>query len=81
MPHPPAIAPAGTRASECAYTLGATQLRMSRHRAVLRAVGLVTDRRDAQRVRYRRNPALSPAMAAVAGAVLAAMADERKDAA
>jgi len=61
--------------------LGATQSRMSRHMAVLKGVGLVTDRRDAQWVRYRRNPALSPAVAAVVDAVLAAMADKRKDAA
>ena len=36
--------------------LGATQSRMSRHMAVLKAAGLVIDRRDAQWVRYRRNP-------------------------
>ncbi|PWC32911.1 metalloregulator ArsR/SmtB family transcription factor [Azospirillum sp. TSO35-2] len=60
--------------------LGATQSRMSRHMAVLKGVGLVTDRRDAQWVRYRRNPALGPAIAAVVDAVFAAMADEGKDA-
>lgn len=34
--------------------LGATQSRMSRHMAMLKVAGLVTDRRDAQWVRYRR---------------------------
>ncbi|MBW6397568.1 metalloregulator ArsR/SmtB family transcription factor [Roseomonas sp. HJA6] len=40
-------------------TLGASQSRVSRHMATLRQAGLVTDRRDAQWVRYRLNPALS----------------------
>lgn len=52
--------------------LGATQSRMSRHMQVLRRAGLVTDRRDAQWVRYRRNPDLDPALAAVIDAALAA---------
>ncbi len=43
---------------EMVARLGATQSRMSRHMAALRAAGLVTDRRDAQWVRYRLNPAL-----------------------
>ena len=38
--------------------LGATQSRMSRHMGVLKIAGLVVDRRDAQWVRYRRNPKL-----------------------
>lgn len=38
--------------------LGASQSRMSRHMAALRQAGLVVDRRDAQWVRYRLNPAL-----------------------
>ena len=38
--------------------LGASQSRMSRHMATLRQAGLVTDRRDAQWVRYRLNPAM-----------------------
>jgi ArsR family transcriptional regulator len=38
--------------------LGATQSRMSRHMAALKAAGLVVDRRDAQWVRYRRSPNL-----------------------
>jgi ArsR family transcriptional regulator len=50
--------------------LGATQSRMSRHMAALKQVGLVVDRRDAQWVRYRRNPDLSPAAAAMVDAAL-----------
>ena len=42
--------------------LDATQSRMSRHMAALKVAGLVVDRRDAQWVRYRVNPALSPAV-------------------
>ncbi|WP_372624241.1 ArsR/SmtB family transcription factor [Falsiroseomonas sp.] len=42
--------------------LGASQSRMSRHMATLRQVGLVTDRRDAQSVRYRLDPTLPPAV-------------------
>jgi ArsR family transcriptional regulator len=42
--------------------LGASQSRMSRHMATLRQAGLVTDRRDAQWVRYRLNPAMPPAV-------------------
>ncbi|MFN3627986.1 MAG: ArsR/SmtB family transcription factor [Parvibaculum sp.] len=45
--------------------LGTTQSRMSRHMAVLKNAGLVIDRRDAQWVRYRRNPRLAPAIAKV----------------
>ncbi len=52
--------------------LNASQSRMSRHMKVLREAGLVLDRRDAQWVRYRRNPALAPALATVVDAVLAA---------
>jgi ArsR family transcriptional regulator len=52
--------------------LDASQSRMSRHMKVLREVGLVLDRRDAQWVRYRRNPALVTELAAVIDAVLAA---------
>jgi ArsR family transcriptional regulator, arsenate/arsenite/antimonite-responsive transcriptional repressor len=51
--------------------LGATQSRMSRHMAVLRMAGLVTDRRDAQWVRYRRSPKLSPEVVALVEAALA----------
>jgi len=52
--------------------LGASQSRMSRHMKVLREAGLVLDRRDAQWVRYRRNPYLAPELASVVDAVLAA---------
>jgi len=52
--------------------LDASQSRMSRHMKVLREAGLVLDRRDAQWVRYRRNPDLAPEIAAVINAVLAA---------
>ncbi|MBP2296762.1 ArsR/SmtB family transcription factor [Azospirillum rugosum] len=61
--------------------LAATQSRMSRHMAALKSAGLVVDRRDAQWVRYRRNPALAPQIAAIIDAVIAAMAEERKEAA
>ena len=52
--------------------LNASQSRMSRHMKVLREAGLVLDRRDAQWVRYRRNPDLAPEFAAVIDAVLTA---------
>jgi ArsR family transcriptional regulator len=45
---------------------------MSRHMKVLREAGLVLDRRDAQWVRYRRNPDLVTEFAAVIDAVLTA---------
>ncbi|WP_341987804.1 metalloregulator ArsR/SmtB family transcription factor [Azorhizobium sp. AG788] len=50
--------------------LGSTQSRMSRHMNALKQAGIVTDRRDAQWVRYRRNPDLPKEMAAVIDAVL-----------
>lgn len=46
------------------------QSTMSRHMAALKKVGLVADRRDAQWVRYRRNPALSAAGVALVDAAL-----------
>lgn len=49
----------------------ATQSRMSRHMGVLRAAGLVVDRRDAQWVRYRVNPQLSGDVWAVLAAIMA----------
>ena len=52
--------------------LDASQSRMSRHMKALREAGIVVDRRDAQWVRYRRNPHLAPEHAAVIDAVLAA---------
>ena len=54
--------------------LGASQSRMSRHMAQLKRAGLVTDRRDAQWVRYRRNTALARPLARIVDAVLASLA-------
>ena len=51
--------------------LGATQSRMSRHMQVLKQAGLVLDRRDAQWVRYRINPDLSPLLTRLVEAALA----------
>ncbi len=56
---------------ELMRVLGATQSRMSRHMSVLKAAGLVTDRRDAQWVRYRRSPNLPPPIIALVEAALA----------
>lgn len=61
--------------------IGATQSRMSRHMGVLKSVGLVVDRRDAQWVRYRRNPELPRPIVAIVDAVLAALPEQRKEAA
>jgi len=61
--------------------LDATQSRMSRHMACLKAAGLVVDRRDAQWVRYRRNPELAPEFAAVVDAILKADEPNRRNAA
>lgn len=55
--------------------LDASQSRMSRHMGALKVAGLVVDRRDAQWVRYRRNPALAADVAAVVDAVLALPAE------
>lgn len=52
--------------------LDATQSRMSRYMQTLKHAGLVTDRRDAQWVRYRLNPNVAPATRAILEAVLAA---------
>lgn len=52
--------------------LDTSQSRMSRHMKVLRKAGLVLDRRDAQWVRYRRNPDLAQEFADVVDAVLTA---------
>lgn len=46
------------------------QSTMSRHMTALKKAGLVVDRRDAQWVRYRRNPALSAAIVALVDAAL-----------
>jgi ArsR family transcriptional regulator, arsenate/arsenite/antimonite-responsive transcriptional repressor len=52
--------------------LGATQSRMSRHMGVLKAAGLLVDRRDAQWVRFRLNPDLPPHLKTLIDSVLAA---------
>ena len=61
--------------------VGASQSRMSRHMSVLKAAGLVTDRRDAQWVRYRRNPKLPPSIVSIIDAVVCAIPQNKKDAA
>jgi ArsR family transcriptional regulator, arsenate/arsenite/antimonite-responsive transcriptional repressor len=61
--------------------LGATQSRMSRHMGILKAAGLVVDRRDAQWVRYRRNPALDLRIDAIVDAVIAALKCNKRRAA
>jgi ArsR family transcriptional regulator len=53
--------------------LGATQSRMSRHMNILKTAGLVTDRRDAQWVRYRRASGLPPEVVTLVEAALALM--------
>ena len=53
--------------------LDASQSRMSRHMKVLREAGLVLDRRDAQWVRYRRNPDLPAATVAIVDAILSSL--------
>ncbi|MBX9454773.1 MAG: hypothetical protein KL863_01370 [Rhizobium sp.] len=53
--------------------LGASQSRMSRHMAVLKTAGIVTDRRDAQWVRYRRNPDLAVELNTILDAVVLAI--------
>jgi ArsR family transcriptional regulator, arsenate/arsenite/antimonite-responsive transcriptional repressor len=63
---------------ELTKKLGATQSRMSRHMAVLKNAGLVTDRRDAQWVRYRRNPSLGREPSAIVDAVFAALPSDRR---
>jgi ArsR family transcriptional regulator, arsenate/arsenite/antimonite-responsive transcriptional repressor len=47
--------------------LRAIQGRLSRHMQLLKLVGFVAGRRDAQGVRYRKNPALSPPLAGLVG--------------
>ena len=55
--------------------LSATQSRVSRHMRILRQAGIVIDRRDAQWVRYRRNPQLASDLVAVVDAILTAEAN------
>lgn len=52
--------------------LDASQSRMSRHMKILREAGLVVDRRDAQWVRYRRNPGIAPEIIIAISAILKA---------
>ncbi len=66
---------------ELMRALGASQSRMSRHMAVLKQVGLVVDRRDAQWVRYRRAPNLDREVAALIDAALALPVSRRRSAA
>jgi ArsR family transcriptional regulator, arsenate/arsenite/antimonite-responsive transcriptional repressor len=66
---------------ELMQQLRATQSRMSRHMSVLKAAGLVTDRRDAQWVRYRRSPDLPETVVALVEAALAINGTERRHAA
>jgi ArsR family transcriptional regulator len=61
--------------------LDATQSRMSRHMSVLKAAGLVTDRRDAQWVRYRRTSDLPEAVTTLLDAALAIKDAQRRRAA
>jgi ArsR family transcriptional regulator, arsenate/arsenite/antimonite-responsive transcriptional repressor len=61
--------------------LGATQSRMSRHMSVLKAAGLVTDRRDAQWVRYRRTPDIPDMVVTLVEAALAIDGKPRRRAA
>ncbi len=61
--------------------LDATQSRMSRHMKTLKLAGIITDRRDAQWVKYRRNPDLAPERVAVIDAVLTAESLEERNAA
>jgi len=56
---------------ELMSALGASQSRMSRHMATLKVAGLVTDRRDAQWVRYTRAADLSSEVVALVDAALA----------
>ncbi len=59
-------------ACELMARLNASQSRMSRHMKIFQDAGLVIGRRDANWVRYHRNPGLAPKIAAVIDAVLAA---------
>ncbi len=61
--------------------LDATQSRMSRHMQTLKQAGLVTDRRDAQWVRYQLNARLAPETRAILDAVLTAAEIEARIAA
>ncbi len=62
---------------ELMSSLGVTQSRMSRHMSTLKAIGLVLERRDAQWVRYRRNPNTPAAVARIVDRVLDATPKKR----
>ncbi|MGA7974082.1 MAG: metalloregulator ArsR/SmtB family transcription factor [Pseudolabrys sp.] len=66
---------------ELMQKLGATQSRMSRHMTTLKLAGLLTDRRDAQWVRYRRAPGLPQEVVALVDAALALPPDQERNAA
>lgn len=66
---------------ELMQQLKATQSRMSRHMGVLKAAGLLTDRRDAQWVRYKRAPDLPDAVVALVDAALAISPEQQRRAA
>jgi ArsR family transcriptional regulator len=66
---------------ELMQQLGASQSRMSRHMTVLKMAGLVSDRRDAQWVRYRRAPQLPQEVVALVDAALALPAHQERQAA
>jgi ArsR family transcriptional regulator len=66
---------------ELMQELGASQSRMSRHMAALKAAGLVADRRDAQWVRYRRAPNLPQEVTTLIEAALAMPATQERHAA
>lgn len=61
--------------------IGASQSRMSRHMQVLKQAGLVSDRRDAQWVRYRINEDLPGELRALLDAAIAAGALHERTAA
>jgi len=68
-------------ACELMARLDATQSRVSRHLQVLKQAGLVTDRRDAQWVRYRIRADLAPEIRAILETVMAADAQHERNAA
>ena len=57
---------------ELMVELDATPSRASRHMRVFRQADLVLDRVDAQWVRYRRHPGISPEVASVVDAIFSA---------
>ncbi len=64
---------------ELMQELDVSQSRMSRHMSVLKAAGLVTDRRDAQWVRYRRATDLpAPVLALVQAAIALSRKPQRR---